>query len=243
MTTTNILFYKELTSGWKVGEALTPETIRQGTVRMEKHPDYEAVIQKAKDAGFEVRFSGEASVKWTELYDLDQNFIRIEKILNVAAGMRYIDLEHELGHIEQFTTRFGDQVPPLEKKIPLRRYYRRDVDVLAGIMTEKQKIIVEYHNRLVEFLRLYDRGVDVKILKEHAHGPYLDGKDGLDYWKNRYERKAINQGMSISRSRWIEKYFPELLELEKRYKQCTQTIDAGQYTLHLQYAEPKNGGN
>jgi hypothetical protein len=56
---------------------------------LDKHPNYEAVIQKAKDAGFEVRFSGEASMTWTELYDLSQNFVRIEKILNVAAGMRY----------------------------------------------------------------------------------------------------------------------------------------------------------
>ena len=243
MTPTDILFYKDLTSGWKVGEAPTPETIRQGTVRMEEHPNYEALIQKAKDAGFEVRFSGEASMKWTKPYALDQNFVRIEKILNVAAGMRYLDLEHELGHIEQFTTRFGDKVPPLEKKIPLPSGYRRDVDVLAGILTSKQQIIVEYHNRLVEFLRLYDRGVDVEILKEHAHGPDLDGEDGLDYWKNEYEWKALNHCLSTSRIAWTEKYFPELPELEKRYEQCTQTIDAGQYTLHLQYAQPKNGGN
>lgn len=243
MTPTDILFYKDLTSGWEVGEAPTPETIRQGTVRMEEHPDYEAAMQKAKDAGFEVKFSGEASMTWTELYDFEQNFVGIEKILNVAAGMRYIDLEHELGHIEQFTTRFGDNVPPLEKKIPLPNGFRRDVDVLAGILTEKQKIIVEYHNRLVEFLRLYDRGVDVKVLKEHAHGPNLDGDDGLDYWKKINHRKALNKGMSLGRSRWIETYFPELASLERRYEQCIQIIDAGQYTLHLQYAQAKYGGN
>ena len=242
MTPTNIFFYKDLTSGWKAGKAPTPETIRQGTVRMEEHPNYKAAIQKAKDAGFEVRFSGEASMKWTELYDLQQNFVRIEKILNVARGMRYIDLEHELGHVDQFTTRFGDKVPPLQKKIPLPNGTRRDVDVLAGIMTTKQKIIVEYHNRLVEFLRLYDRGVDVEVLKEHAHGPNLDGEDGLDFWKKEYHWDALNRGLSTSRIAWTKKYFPELPELEKRCKQCIQIIDAGQYTLHLQYALPKNGG-
>ena len=235
MTPTDILFYKDLTSGWKVGEAPTPETIRQGTVRMEEHPNYEALMQKAKDAGFEVRFSGEASMKWTKPYALDQNFVRIEKILNVAAGMRYLDLEHELARTDQFTTRFGDKVPPLEKKIPLPSGYRRDVDVLAGILTSKQQIIVEYHNRLVEFLRLYDRGVDVEILKEHAHGPDLDGEDGLDYWKNEYEWKALNHCLSTSRIAWTEKYFPELPELEKRYKQAIQIIDAGQYTTHQEH--------
>jgi hypothetical protein len=85
MTNTNIVFYKELTSGWKRGEAndtrteeeeeeATPETIRQGTVRMEEHPDYEGALQSATDAGFEVRISGEASIEWTELYDIKSSF-------------------------------------------------------------------------------------------------------------------------------------------------------------------------
>jgi hypothetical protein len=241
MTNTNIVFYKDLTSGWKRGEEPTPETIRQGTVRMEEHPDYEAVIQKAKDAGFEVRISGEASIEWAELYDLNQKFVRIEKILNVAKGMRYIDLEHELGHIEQFTTRFGEKVPPLDMLVLVPNRPRRDVDVLAGIMTNKQKIIVEYHNRVVEFLRLYDRGVDVYLLKEHAYGVKLDKNGGVERWKKRNEWEALNRGMSTGRIAWTQKYFPEMPELEKRYDQAIETIEAGQYTANQEDTHG-NGG-
>ena len=211
-----------LTSGWRRGEAPTEETIRQGTVRMEQHPDYQALIQKAKDAGFEVKFSGEASIEWTELYDLNQNFIRIRKVLNVATGMRYLDLEHELGHIEQFTTRFGDNVPPLEKKIELSSQHRRDVDVLAGIMTTKQKIIVEYHNRLLEFLRLYERGVDIEILIDHA-----EGYDGVDSWNAQYLRDGINNRQSTTGMAFVKNYFPDIPELEKKYKQAIEFIKSG----------------
>lgn len=195
---------------------------------MEQHPDYDAAIQKAKDGGFEVRFSGEASIEWTELYDLNQNFLRIRKVLNVAAGMRYIDLEHELGHIEQFTTRFGDTVPPLEKKIEFSRHHRRDVDVLAGIMSEKEKAILEYHNRLVEFMRLYKRGVDVELLKEHAYGPKFDKKDGIEHWYREY-LWATNKEMSKSRAAWIAKHLPDLIGLQDQYKKALEVIEAEAY--------------
>jgi hypothetical protein len=39
MLNTNINLSKELTSGWELGEPPNPESIRQGTVRMEDHPD------------------------------------------------------------------------------------------------------------------------------------------------------------------------------------------------------------
>lgn len=223
MLNTNIHLPKELTSGWELGEPPTPESIRQGTVRMEDHPDYKAAIEKALDAGFEVRVSGEASVEWTELYDLNQNFVRLEKILNVAAGMRYIDLEHELGHIEQLS-RFGDNVPPLAKKVEVSNTHRRDADVLAGIMRTKHIAILEYHNRLVEFLRLYDRGVELKILKQHAYGINLDKQGGLEVAYERY-RWATNKGMSTTRMAWIEKYLPELPDLTKQYQQILETIE------------------
>ena len=229
MLNTNIYLPKELTSGWELGESPTPETIRQGTVRMEEHPDYETAIQKAKDAGFEIIFTNEASVKWTELYDLNQKFVRLERLLNVVARMRYLDLEHELGHIDQFS-RFGDKVPPLEKKIQLPNGFRRDVDVLAGIMSNKQVAILEYHNRLVEFVRLYERRVDLKILKEHAYGSSLYKNGGLVAAYEGY-LWGTNREMSKTRRAWIEKYFPEIPDLKKRYEEMLEIIEAGQYTV------------
>ena len=237
MSPIDAYFFKDLTSGWKLGEPPTPETIRQGTVRMEEHPDYDAAIQNAKDTGFptgmlrnEIRVSREAAIEWSELYDLDQNLVRIEKILLVAPGMRFIDLEHELGHIEQFTTRFGDKVPPLAKKIELPNGYRRNVDVLAGIMTVKQQIIVEYHNRLVEFVRLYERRVDVQVLKQHAYGESLSKEGGLKHWERQYFKRGINDGLSTTGMAWMEKYFPEIPELQKQYNEAIKAIEAGEYT-------------
>ena len=229
MSPIDAYFFKDLTSGWKPGEPPTPETIRQGTVRMEEHPDYEAAIQKAKDAGFEIKATHEAAIKWTELYDLDHNLVRIEKLLLVAPGMRFIDLEHELGHIEQFTTRFGDNIPPLEKKIELPNGYRRNVDVLAGIMTSKQQVIVEYHNRLVEFLRLYERRVDLRVLRQHAYGEGTRKKGGLKRWEEKYCKRGINYRESITGMTWMEKYFPEIPELEKQYHEVIKVIEAGEY--------------
>jgi hypothetical protein len=136
--------------------------------------------------------------------------------------MRYIDLEHELGHIEQFTTRFGDTVPPLEKKIEFSKHHRRDVDVLAGIMTTKQKIIVEYNNRLVEFLRLYERGVEPKILTDHA-----EGDEGVDYWNTEYLNDGINDGLSTTGLAFVKNHFPDIPELERKYKQAIQLIKSG----------------
>lgn len=218
MLYTNTNLPKELTSGWELGEPPSPETIRQGTVRMEDHPDYEAAIKKALDAGFEIRVSGEASVEWTELYDLNQNFVRLEKLLNVAAGMRYIDLEHELGHIEQLS-RFGDKVPPLAKKVEVGDGHRRDADVLAGIMKTKHIAILEYHNRLVEFVRLYERNVNVQILNSHA-----DDRYGVEESYIYYQKKGVNWGKSTTGIAFIEKYFPELAELERKYKEARKQI-------------------
>lgn len=219
-----------LISGWERGEAPTAETIRQGTVRMEEHPDYDAAIQKVKNAGFEIKYSGEASVEWIEIHDKNQKFVRIEKNLHVAAGMRYIDLEHELGHIDQLTTRFGEKVPPTQKVVELPNGRRRKTKVLAGILTEKKKAILEYHNRLVEFMRLYQRGVDLRLLKEHAYGPKFDKQDGVEHWHKQY-LWATNKEMSQSRLAWIEKYLPDLAELKTQYKNAIQTIEAGEYMV------------
>ncbi len=225
--------YKSLTSGWEQGEPPTPESIRQGTVRMENHPDYEAAIQKALDAGFEIRISGEAAIEWIELYDLNQKLIRIEKILHVANGMRYIDLEHELDHIKQFTTRFGHTVPPLQKKIELPNGSRRNVDVLAGIMTTKHKIIVEYHNRLVEFIRLYERCVDIELLKDHAYGSLRNKRDGIEYWYIRYLKKGINWQDSTTGMTWVETYFPDIDSLKEQYDKAIEVIESGQYRIGM----------
>lgn len=48
LQTDHDFFKRNLATTAKVGKPATPETVRQGTVRMEWHPDYDAAIQKAK---------------------------------------------------------------------------------------------------------------------------------------------------------------------------------------------------
>jgi hypothetical protein len=60
-TDTNLSRRPFLTTA-KVGQPPTAETIRQGTVWMESHPDYDAAVQKVKEAGFEIKSSGFARV-------------------------------------------------------------------------------------------------------------------------------------------------------------------------------------
>lgn len=208
-------FIRNLATTAKVGKQPTPETIRQGTVRMEWHPDYDTTIQKAKEAGFEVRVSGFASVDWIEVYDQKRNLLRVEKVLNVLAGMRFLDLEHELGHIEQFS-RFEDQVPPTDRVVELPNRHRKQAPNLKGILTVPQSTITEYHNRLIEFLRLYDRGVDIELLKEHASGVESS------YYK--YLKKGIKEGRSPRRKAWANKYFGDIAELSKQYEQALEAI-------------------
>lgn len=201
----------------KVGEPPTPESIRQGTVCMEYHSDYDATIQKARDAGFEIKKSGFARVEWIEVYDKDRrdrNLLRIEKVLHVLENMRYLDLEHELGHIDQFS-RFGNQVPPTDKVVELPNGRRKSANIKDGILTTAQATAVEYHNRLVEFIRLYERGVEMEVLVEHA--------GGVDYWHKRYRKKLRgkrNKNMPV----WIKKYFDDLDNLEKLYNNIKSSL-------------------
>ncbi|MGB0385135.1 MAG: hypothetical protein ACPGWR_09955 [Ardenticatenaceae bacterium] len=201
----------------KVGKLPTPESIRQGTVWMEYHPDYDAAIQKAKNAGFEIRKSGFASVEWIEVYDKDRrdrNLLRIEKVLHVLENMRYLDLEHELGHIDQFS-RFGNQVPPTDKMVELPNGRRKRANIQDGVLTTAQSTAAEYHNRLVEFIRLYERGVDMEVLVEHA--------DGVDDWDERY-RKKLRGKRNHKMPAWVKKYFGEIDDLVKQYNNIKQSL-------------------
>jgi hypothetical protein len=199
----------------KVGQPPTPESIRQGTVCMEYHPDYDAAIQKAKDAGFEIKTSGFARVEWIEVYDKDRHsrhLLRIEKVLHVLEKMRYLDLEHELGHISQFS-RFGNTVPPTDKVVELPNGRRKSADIRNGVLTTAQATVAEYHNRLVEFIRLYERGVDIEVLVEHA--------GGVDYWKKQYDKKLRGKRKLAA---WIRKYFSDCDDLAIQYNNIKQLL-------------------
>ncbi|RUT09888.1 hypothetical protein DSM106972_003830 [Dulcicalothrix desertica PCC 7102] len=71
----------KLTTGATTGKNPTPETIREGSVRMEQHPQYEETIKQIKAAGFEIRISNDACAEVKEVVDLNGNVLRVEKVL------------------------------------------------------------------------------------------------------------------------------------------------------------------
>ena len=216
-----------LEAGAKPGAEPTPLTIRQGTVRMDAHPDYQALIQTAKDAGFEIKYTpGAPYVEAIEVEDREGNFIRLEKAVYVQKGMRYIDLEHELDHIKQLF-RFGEQGMLTDRVIEYPNGRRVKSRNQEGVMTPWQNSILEYHNRLNEFLRLYERGVDVSVLKEHA--------DGVETWREIYSSEGLgglNRGRGgrpntdqRRRRAWRRKHFGDLRELVAKYNAALDAIN------------------
>lgn len=211
----------QLLTGAQPGKLPTPETIRQGTVQMEVDPNYEATVQKARDAGFQIKFiTRNPSVKIIHIYDTNGHLIQVEKVLYLQKKMRYLDLEHEVGHIDQLG-RFGNQMPPTDKVVALPNGRRTSAPSQKGVLTTWQNRIMEYHNRLIEFLRLYERRVDVDLLKEHAKG--------VDNWRDRYWYKGVKEERSPTRTKWANKYFGEIKELAEKYSQAMETINSGRY--------------
>ena len=216
-----------LQAGAKPGKLPTPETIRLGTVRMEAHPDYKAVIETAKEVGFEIKYTeGDPYVKIIEVCNTAGNLIQVEKELGLQKGMRYIDLEHELGHIEQLI-RFGEQTLPTDRLIEYANGRRVESRNKKGVMAPWQNSILEYHNRLNEFLRLYERGLQVSVLKEHAAG--------VDKWAQIYFHKGLGGhnhgrgGRPNSKQRakraWAGKYFGEISQLVIKYRAALDAIN------------------
>jgi hypothetical protein len=216
-----------LEAGAKPGKEPTPLTIRLGIVRMSAHPDYQALIGSAKDAGFEIKYTqGAPYVEVIEVQDREGNLIRLEKIMGLQKGMRYIDLEHELDHIEQLL-RFGEPGMPTDRVTEYPNGRRVKSRNQKGVMAPWQNSILEYHNRLNEFLRLYERGVDVSLLKEHA--------DGVETWQQIYFHKGLGghhhgrRGKPNSKQRvkkaWARKYFGDISELVTKYRAALDTIN------------------
>jgi hypothetical protein len=206
---------RPLGTGAGRGEPPNTETIRQGTVRMEDHPRYQRVLDDLNRRGFRPTFDhGEDAprVVIRRVVDENGNVIRVEREVRLVPGMRFLDLEHEVGHVDQVTDprRFPDGPAPtdVDRELPDGRVRPGLGDDLAGNHKSWQNAIMEYHVRLEEFIRLANRGVDDSVLREHA--------DGLDEWSDEYWRKGLNVGLSPSKAAWAEERFPEIGDLRQQ---------------------------
>jgi hypothetical protein len=175
---------------------------------MEDHPDYDATIAEIKAAGFEIEETkGDPFVEVVEVLSREGEMLEVKKTVSLRAGMRFLDLEHELGHVRQLTQRFGSKPPPTKRRTRKADGRETDHNNQTGILTTRQSVVLEYHNRLVEFLRLSDRGVDEALLREHARG--------VAEWRGLRRKKT---GRSKSIRQWEGDHFADLAELESRYR-------------------------
>ena len=204
-----------MVTGATTGKDPTPDTIREGSVRMEQHPQYEDTIGQVKEAGFEIKVSDVARVEVKEVVNSNGNVIRVEKTLYVQENMRYLDLEHELGHIKQLE-RFGAQIPPTQRVIEEPNGSLKTAPNQEGVLTTWQNTITEYHNRLDEFIRLHERDASQELLKEHAAG--------VETWYQAYWKKGLKKGLSKSQQQWADKYFSDIAALRARYLDLVKTI-------------------
>ncbi|NJL86905.1 MAG: hypothetical protein HC886_14580 [Leptolyngbyaceae cyanobacterium SM1_1_3] len=197
-------------TGASDGLESTPETIRDGSVRMEQHPTYQSTLTEIESLGFEVRrTSGSPHVSVREVLSPEGQVIRVERAVYLREGMRFLDLEHEVGHIRQLTERFGERTLPTERVIEYPDGRIKQARDQGGVLTNWQNAITEYHNRLIEFLRLHERGANSELLREHARG--------VREWRSEYRDRGLKGGRSPSRSQWADEHFPDLPQLESRY--------------------------
>jgi hypothetical protein len=124
--------------------------------------------------------------------------------------MPYLDLEHEIGHLDQIENQLKGAMRPTERVLESgRRSSLRE-----ALYEDWMDDISEYHNRLVEYMRLYQRGVDVDVLEAHAQGV----RDGRDAYQ-KIERKARYRSSQASeRVKWGQKHFPDIVTLEADYR-------------------------
>ncbi len=207
-----------LRTGSDKGLDPNPETIRQGTVRMEEHPDYPQVLRELQDAGFDVKSTnGSPYVEVLEVVDVNGNVLRVEKTVYLQPNMRYLDLEHELGHVRQIVDRFNGEIPPTRRVVQLSETRIKESKTKKGLWTDEQNAIMEYHNRLDEYLRLQERGVDPEILAEHARG--------VEVWREAYEdslRKGVDRN-GVDLRDWNDQHFGDLADMEARYNNAVRT--------------------
>ena len=197
----------KMSSSARVGVDPSEYSIKVGTVRMKEHPNYQNLISEAESKGFKVVESSNACIRYVEYINKAREVIRVEKELHVVPGMRYIDLEHELGHIRQlekfdwklFIDRF------MEKPNGNLKEFNNGDDILH----EWRNTVTELHNRLQEFLRLYERKADKALLLEHSKA----SNGGVMEWIHSFRNKVTK----TKQNEWVEQHFPDLKDLRKQY--------------------------
>jgi hypothetical protein len=193
----------------KPGLSASEVTIRAETVEMELHPQYQARLDKARAKGFDVVMTtGDPYVEVLEIVDIRGNRLEIHRTLNIRPKMRFLDLEHEMGHIDQLD-RFAEPPPTRRMVRTPRGEVKATGNQAQGILTEKQNAVTEYHNRLAEFARL-----------RHGTTPGVLATEfkGIEDWRITAENTyGFGRGDNTI-TRWAQQHFPEIPDLEAQVR-------------------------
>jgi hypothetical protein len=197
----------------------TAQSIHEGTVRMEAHPEYGRVQSEMAAAGYPLEPGAPPPhVDRIQYVDRAGNVLRVEQRIVVQPGMRFLDLEHEVGHVGQLTDRFGGNPPFTDRRMERPNGSTRPANDRSGVLSPRQNDITEFHNRLQEYNRLAERGVSPELLAEH-------GRE-LDHWYNQYQ-DAVATGWNnkaTTTGAWATKHFADIRGLMGRYQELGGTL-------------------
>jgi hypothetical protein len=205
-------------AGSEVGEAPTPESIRQGTVRMELHPEFPEVVRFLDEHGFRLVEdpAGPRAVQ-RHVYSADgKTLLRVEREVRHLDGMRFLDLEHEIDHVRQLTDRFHGE---LGTEAVRERANGTQVEMRNAprILSAKYDTVVEYHVRLQEAIRLIERGVDPGLVREHLAG--VDERRALMTQKVGHKDSTAQA--------WRREHFGDIPSLERRLGELRTEFESG----------------
>lgn len=201
-------------AGAEQGLDPTPETIRTGLVRMEDHPDYPTTVVRLEELGYTVREvapGGDPRVSIVHLHDGPRGpVIGIDRAVNVIPQMRWLDLEHEIGHVEQMIdpSRFPDGPPATDHGYVDQHGNVRVIKNQFPELTVRQNDIIEYHVRLEEWIRLHERGVPAEVLDQH--------RGGLLEQREKYLKRVKHD---LGLRSWRDEHFSDVSDLEAKARE------------------------
>ncbi len=221
----------KMRTGAQAGVAASPDSIRLGTVRMTEHPDFPKIKARLEVQGIAIRFSSsysETRLVLRKVVDKSGKFLREEKFIQIPENARFLDFEHEVGHVDQIQ-RLGGKVKYTEKVFErdngtLKQMNESQITNDAEILTGKQNNITEYHNRLVEFMRLAkraDSNPDIEtfeLLRQHAVG--------VREYKQRYGEVIFNRntGKVTDAGKWAEENFGDISNLTVQFEEICKKL-------------------